>query len=47
MYLKKYLKWIRTFLVLKSILLTISFDPGFKQAAVIKNAADEGSPGTL
>ena len=33
--------------LLKRIFLTISLDPGFKQAAEIKNAADDGSPGTL
>ena len=36
-----------TLVLLKSIFLTISLDPGFKQAAEIKNAADDGSPGTL
>ena len=27
--------------------LTNNLEPGFKQAAVMKNAADEGSPGTV
>jgi len=27
--------------------LIINFDPGFKHAAVIKKAAEDGSPGTL